>query len=230
MLKAIRGLSLQCLLLCSTFAVATPAFVEALEKVPFISTTPSSNPEEWLLAHIDVETTGLVARYHEIVDIGIIMTDLKGKELDRIFLRIMPDHPERTQPGAVAVNGFSVERWQSQGSISSATAVNKLFDFHRRSAREKHVILVGYNAWFDITFLDEMFRRQGKSWRELYYYFVLDLPSMAWSLGLQDLNGRDISNILGITPETTDPLEHTGMTGAEFNARVYRAMLQPQKK
>lgn len=230
MLKAIRGLSLQCLLLCSTFAVATPAFVEALEKAPFISTTPSSNPEEWLLAHIDVETTGLVARYHEIVDIGIIMTDLKGKELDRIFLRIMPDHPERTQPGAVAVNGFSVERWQSQGSISSATAVNKLFDFHRRSAREKHVILVGYNAWFDITFLDEMFRRQGKSWRELYYYFVLDLPSMAWSLGLQDLNGRDISNILGITPETTDPLEHTGMTGAEFNARVYRAMLQPQKK
>ena len=210
----------------SIFADPAPAFIEALDSAPFATSTPASDPNDWLMAHVDVETTGLVPGYHEMIDVGIVMTDLQGKELDRLFLRIMPDHPDRAQPGAVAVNGFSVERWKERGFITSQQAVPKIVDFHHRVARDKHVLFVGYNAWFDMSFLDHLFRQQGRTWRALYHYFVLDLPSMAWSLGIQDLAGQEMAAKLGIEPEMTNPLEHTGITGAQSNVNVYRALLR----
>ena len=47
------------------------------------------------------------AAWHEMVDAGLIYTDLDGNELGRLYVRIMPDHPERLSEGARAVNGFS---------------------------------------------------------------------------------------------------------------------------
>ena len=161
-----------------------------------------------------------------MIDIGIIMTDLQGNEIDRLFLRIMPDHPERTAPGAVAVNGFSVRLWKEWGYVSSSDAVDKMAVFHNRVAKGKDVLFVGYNAWFDISFVDHLFRSVGRTWRELYHYFVLDLPSMAWSLGIHDLGGQGMSDKLQVVSETSDPLKHTGITGAASNVDVYRAILR----
>ncbi len=203
-----------------------PAFVKALEGSPIPVKSPATAPEEWLLAHVDVETTGLVPGYHEMIDIGIVMTDLEGRELDRLFLRIMPDHPERAAPGAVAVNAFSVELWKERGFVSTREAVEQMIRFHKRVAGEKNVLFVAYNAWFDISFVDHLFRNSGKTWRELYHYFILDLPSMAWSLGVRDLFGSEMAEKLAIDPETSDSLKHTGITGAESNVNVYRALLK----
>ncbi|MDE0988993.1 MAG: exonuclease domain-containing protein [Pseudomonadales bacterium] len=210
----------------SIFADPVPAFVEALNSASFATSTPASDPDDWIMAHIDVETTGLVPGYHEMIDIGIIMTDLRGDELDRLFLRVMPEYPDRAQPGAIAVNGFSVERWKELGFVTSRQAVPKIVDFHHQVAGDRHVLFVGYNAWFDISFLDHLFRLQGRTWRTLYHYFVLDLPSMAWSLGIHDLSGQEMTAKLQIDPETTNPLEHTGITGAKSNVSVYRALLR----
>ncbi|MBT3622769.1 MAG: hypothetical protein HN738_17955 [Gammaproteobacteria bacterium] len=207
-----------------------PKFVEALGRASVAVSTPAGVPEDWLLAHVDVETTGLVPGFHEMIDFGLIITDLEGRELDRLFLRIMPDHPERAQPGAVRVNGFSVELWQQRGFISTSEAVDEIAAFHRKIAGDRNVLFVGYNAWFDISFVDHLFRSSGRTWRELYHYFVLDLPSMAWSLGIRDLAGQKFVDKLGIEPETTDPLEHTGITGAQANVNVYRALLKVQAK
>lgn len=216
--------------LISTGADDVPAFIKALDRtsVPRQS-SPAEAPENWLLAHVDVETTGLVPGYHEMIDIGIVMTDLEGNEIDRLFVRIMPDHPERTAPGAMAVNGFSVERWRQRGFVTSSDAVNEIVGFHHRVAEGKDVLFVGYNAWFDISFVDHLFRESGRTWRELYHYFVLDLPSMAWSLGIHDLGGQGMRDRLHIEPETDDPLKHTGMTGAVSNVNVYRAILGTSK-
>jgi len=35
---------------------------------------PNEAPDQWLLAHIDVETTGLLPGHHEMIDVGIVMT------------------------------------------------------------------------------------------------------------------------------------------------------------
>ncbi|MBH53107.1 MAG: hypothetical protein CMI18_02035 [Opitutaceae bacterium] len=203
-----------------------PAFIAALEETSVARLTPADAPEQWLLAHVDVETTGLVPGYHEMIDIGVIMTDLEGKEMERLFLRIMPDHPERTAPAASRVNGFSVELWEERGCISTVDAIEQLVEFHNRVAGEKDVLFVAYNAWFDISFLDHLFRSLGRTWRELYHYFILDLPSMAWSMGINDLGGQGMSDKLQVEPETSDLLKHTGITGAASNVDVYRAILR----
>jgi hypothetical protein len=61
------------LMLC---VVAIQASVTFAQMPP----APSEAPDEWLLAFVDVETTGLIPGYHEMIDIGIVMTDLDGVE------------------------------------------------------------------------------------------------------------------------------------------------------
>ena len=54
----------------SIFADPVPDFIEALNSAPFAASTPANDPDGWLLAHVDAETTGLVPGYHEMIDVG----------------------------------------------------------------------------------------------------------------------------------------------------------------
>lgn len=208
-------------------AVAQPIqeVLDHLEAVPMPLSSPAEVPDAWCLAFIDVETTGLLPGYHEMIDAGIVLTDLEGNEIDRLFLRIQPEHPERTSPGAVAVNAFDPERWKALGAKSPAEAVEEIVAFHERAAKGRPTLLVAFNSQFDTAFLDHLFRARGRTWRELYHYFVLDVPSMAWSLGLRQLDGASLSRELGVEDEPHVAEDHTGITGAALNARIYRALL-----
>jgi DNA polymerase III epsilon subunit-like protein len=185
---------------------------------------PDAAPDDWLLAFVDVETTGLVPGYHEMIDIGIVMTDIDGRELGDLFLRIQPQFPERTDPGARAVNAFDEQRWKDLGALDGPAAIARMRQFHTEIAAGRSVLLVAFNSHFDTAFLDHLFRGAGASWRELYHYFVLDLPSMAWSRGLRGLTGSSLSAALGVTDEPHVAELHTGITGARLNARIYRAL------
>jgi DNA polymerase III alpha subunit (gram-positive type) len=186
---------------------------------------PNEEPDAWLLAFVDVETTGLIPGHHEMIDIGIVMTDLDGSELGELFVRIQPEHPERTDDGARAVNAFDEDRWRELQALPPDEAINQILTFHQEIAGDKNVLMVAFNSHFDTAFLDHLFRSQDRSWRELYHYFVLDLPSMAWSLGIHGLTGSYISGKLGIEDEPHVAELHTGITGARLNARIYRALL-----
>lgn len=186
---------------------------------------PSESPDDWLLAFIDVETTGLIPGHHELIDIGIVMTDLDGVELDTFFIRIQPEHPERTDEGARAVNAFDAERWRRLGALDKNQAIDRIVAFHNQAAGGKSVLMVAFNSHFDAAFLDHLFRSADRSWRELYHYFILDLPSMAWSLGLRGLTGQSLAEALEVEDEPHTAELHTGITGALLNARIYRALL-----
>jgi DNA polymerase III alpha subunit (gram-positive type) len=186
---------------------------------------PDEDPDSWLLAFVDVETTGLIPGHHEMIDIGIVMTDLDGSELGALFVRIQPQHPERTDEGARAVNAFDEDRWSELQALPPDEAINQILSFHKEIAGDRNVLMVAFNSPFDTAFLDHLFRSQDRSWRELYHYFVLDLPSMAWSLGIHGLTGSNISGKLGIEDEPHVAELHTGITGARLNARIYRALL-----
>lgn len=203
---------------------ATPAFVAAADTAPVAASSPASEPEAWRLAFVDVETTGLVPGWHEMIDLGVVMTDLDGRTLDSLFIRVQPSHPERTAEGARAVNAFGAERWRELGALAPTVAVDSLRAFHRRVAGDGPVLLVAFNSQFDAAFLDHLFRGEGASWRELYHYFVLDIPSMAWALGYRHLTGAALADRLGVEDEPHVADEHTGITGARLNARLYRAL------
>jgi hypothetical protein len=151
-----------------------------------------------------------------------------GRELGRFFVRIHPPHPERLDPGAAAVNGYSPERWLTLGAVDESEAVRQWRAFHDQMARAggATVTFAALNAWFDQSFTDALLRRHGSSWRALFHYQILDLPSMAWGLGARELGGAALAARYGIEPETRDPLRHTGESGVEFNLALYRAMLK----
>ncbi len=187
---------------------------------------PHEAPGDWLLAFVDVETTGLVPGYHEMIDIGVVLTELDGAKVDELFIRIQPEHPDRTDPGARAVNAYDVERWAELGALDTDAAIERIVEFHSRHAGDRNVLMVAFNSQFDTAFLDHLFRSRDRSWRELYHYFVLDVPSMAWSLGIRSLTGSKLAEALGVEDEPHVAELHTGITGARLNARLYRALLE----
>jgi len=188
------------------------------------SGSPATAPDDWVLAFLDVETTGLVPGYHEMIDLGLVMTDLDGGVIDSLFIRIQPEHPERTSDGAREVNAFDVDRWRELGALTPAATIDSLRTFHRRVAGDRTVLLVAFNSWFDAAFMDHLFRSQESSWRTLYHYFVLDIPSMAWALGHRDLTGTELAHRLGVADEPHVAEQHTGITGAMLNVRLYQAL------
>ncbi len=203
---------------------AIPAYVKLLEGTTPAVPWPSDAPDDWLLAHIDVETNGLVAGWHEMIDFGLVMTDLDGNVLDSLFVRIQPEHPERTSPGAVAVNAYDPAKWRKLGALGPEEAVEKILAFHKRVAGSKNVLMVALNCSFDTAFLDHLFRRANHSWREMYFYYVLDLPSMLWGLGERDLTSAKLLKRYGIEDEPHVAEYHTGITGAMVNVRIYQAL------
>ena len=188
--------------------------------------SPADAAADWLLAHIDVETTGLVPGYHEMIDIGLVLTDLSGQIVDSLFLRIQPRHPERTSPIAREINAYDPARWEALGALTPDAAVDSLLAFHRKVAGDRPTMMVAFNAHFDLSFLDHLFREAGHTWREMYHYFVLDIPSMGWSLGYQDLTLQGFREEFGIEDEPHVAELHTGISGALKNVRIYRAMME----
>ena len=190
---------------------------------------PHEDPEGWGLAIIDVETTGLDPQFHEMVDIGAIYTTLEGEELGRFFVRIHPDHPERAGDIARSINGYDEARWEVLEALMPKEAVDQFVAFHNEHAHDRRFVLTAYNAPFDRNFFEALLKRHDHSLSDFYTYFVLDLPSMAWGLGVDALVNAEVAKAFGLPPETRDPLEHTGLSGAEWNLALYRAMWERAK-
>jgi len=193
-----------------------------------VNDLPFGKSDQWRIAFIDVETTGVIPGYHEMVDVGIVMADVDGNEIGKFFHRIMPEHPERAQKGALDCNGFSVERWKREGAVSPKKAVEGIIDFYRSNAKGKNVIMCAYNVSFDNAFMDQLFRSVGKDLRKLHRY-AIDLPSIAWGKGFHNLYQKKIVQLLGVKDEPrvskgAEPWKHTGITGAELDLRIYRAL------
>ncbi len=203
-----------------------PTKTEAKQPKPMSIPGPDKAPDKYILAIVDVETTGLNPKYHEMIDLGAIYVDMEGNELGRFYTRILPPHPERLQPGAKAVNGFDPKLWKAKGALSEAAAVKKFLQFHNKQAEGKVVLFTAFNVWFDQAFLTELLSRNNANWRDCFHYMVLDIPSMAWGAGYKQLNGTALSQALKVKDETHVPLEHTGMTGSEFNLLLMRALMQ----
>ena len=207
---------------------AQPGFLKGLQS-KIKSQSPEADPEEWLLAHVDVETTGLIPGYHEMIDIGMVITDLAGREIDSLFIRIQPRYPERTSPMAQKVNAFDSIKWKQIGALQIEEAVSRIRDFHHKTCGDRPVLMVAFNSHFDAAFLDHLFRAADSNWRTMFHYFILDIPSIAWGMGYKDLTMDRFMEEYQIPDEPHVAELHTGITGAKLNARIYRALMDNQK-
>ena len=192
----------------------------------FGQTSPQDDPEHWMLAFLDVETTGLTPGFHEVVNVGIILADLEGNEKARMLLYIEPNYPERATPEALAINGYEPKLWRQMGAVPAVQAVDSIIAFYNTQANGKWILMVAYNAQFDASFLDHLFRVADKNIWTFQHYFALDVPSMAWILGYRDLEANVLAKRFGTKGTSRVPIEHHGLGCADLNLRLYRVLMK----
>jgi DNA polymerase III subunit epsilon len=127
------------------------------------------------LAFIDVETTGIDASRHEIIEIAAIITRMKDGVLtivDQLDLKIIPKRIEDADPAALRINGYNDADWLFAVSLEEA-----MKSFAEKTAG---AVFVAHNATFDWSFVDAAFKATGVE--NKLYFQKLDTLSLAFAV------------------------------------------------
>lgn len=178
------------------------------EKTPFFTRT---------LAITDIETTGLDPKWHEIIEIGLVLVRQDTLEvIGELDLKVRPEHIDRAEPEALRVNGYRPEDWSEAVALHPALI--------RYATMTAGAALVAHNAAFERSFLEAAFRRHKV--RHALGHHHLDTMPLAW-LALRDKGGLEsfklavVAKRLGVEPE---PAVHRAIEGARLAHRVLKAI------
>lgn len=154
----------------------------------------------------DVETTGLYAGYHEIIEVGALVVDPKDFQIkSSTDFKVKPEHPQRITRMARSVNGYNARDWKNAMSLKEA--------MREYATLSKDGLFWGYNVAFDWSFISDGFRKTGV--KNPMDYHRLDIPSIAYEKlspkGLEKLSADAVSVFLGLPPEAKP---HRAINGA----------------
>lgn len=169
------------------------------------------------LAFVDVETTGLDPRRHEIIEIGVVVADPRTLETcGMLDIRVRPGRIEDADPAALGINGWSDEAWKDAVPLDVALV--------RVKPLLEGALLAGHNVSFDRRFLDAAWRTTGVAPPETDHH-LLDTATLAWSLhvaGLvESLSLEAVCTALGIDVG----LPHRALADARRSLEVARRLL-----
>lgn len=137
------------------------------------------------LAFIDLETTGLYAGTHEIIECAVI----KGQKIFHVYVEPMNLHLATKE--AMQINGYSPKQWE--GAVSQKYLAHKLADIL------EDCTIVGHNPKFDLEFIECLFEQHkvpiGIDRR------AIDTVTLAWIYlvprGLKSLSLDSIRSFMG---------------------------------
>ncbi len=183
---------------------------------------PDQNFFDRRLAFTDVETTGTVPGWHEMLELGLVVVDPKQQHiLEQRNWKIKPEHLERMDPAAQARNGFTAERWKEAVELKQAIS--------EYSGLTNGAVLWAFNAAFDVGFLKAAFHETQVP-NQLDYHFF-DVMTLAYPglrhQNIQKFNLDAVSNWLGIP---TEPMPHTAVKGAVQAFEVWKALINKERQ
>ncbi|WKZ26869.1 MAG: 3'-5' exonuclease [Candidatus Paceibacterota bacterium] len=173
------------------------------------------------IAITDIETSGLDARIHEILELAVIVVDPHTLEpLTTYSTKIRPTRIERGAKKALEVCGYAPASWRY--------AVNLRTAMENYAEACKGAIFAGHNVFFTWSFIAEAFQQSGIE--DPTDYHRLDLFSVAWAH--QNILNRpratmrleDIAKALDIDPE---PKPHRAMQGAKLQLAILQKLMRP---
>jgi DNA polymerase-3 subunit epsilon len=131
------------------------------------------------LAFIDLETTGLDAEKHEIIEIGCIIVrqipcEGRGCDLEiieEIDLKVKPEHLETSDPESLKINSYNDADWLFAISLEQAMKI--------LAEKTDGAVLVAQNIAFDWLFLEKAFVKT--KIKNTMDFRRLDLISMAYA-------------------------------------------------
>lgn len=162
-------------------------------------------------AVIDVETTGLSAQSHRVVELAILRTDERGVVLDEWFCRFHPDGPV----GATHIHGIT------DADVAHAPRFPDLLG--EITARLTGVAVAGHNVRFDLAFLRAEYARA--SWHMPFLPSLCTLDA-SW-VYLPRLDRRrlaDCCQASGIRLERA----HSALSDARATATLLQTYLDPR--
>jgi len=109
-----------------------------------------------LLCALDLETTGLVAGYHEIVQICVLPlnSDLDPvDEMSPFYMKMKPMHPERIEPMAMKVNGLDINDLMTCPEPHQVIEIFEEWFQSLELPQNKRLAYLTQNAPFDIAFM-----------------------------------------------------------------------------
>lgn len=166
------------------------------------------------IAITDIETTGLDASLHEIIDIAVVVVDPRTLNIqDQYHSRVRPMRASSAPSKALEVSGYTPAAWRNAVSLETAMAV------YADKARD--AVFCSYSTFLSYSFIDAAFKSTGIE--DPTDYHRLDLFTLAWSrLNLSSPTMDQICRKLQLEPE---PKPHRAMAGAMLQLHVLRALL-----
>ncbi len=161
-------------------------------------------------AVLDVETTGLSLTTDRVVEMGLVLLDLAGKPSGEFVTLIDPGR----DIGPTGVHGIRA------ADVVGAPRFGDIAE-HLFAALDGRV-LVSHNAWFDLRFLAEEFRRCGLSLGSRPY--VCTMQRCAQLYGARSLSS--CCDALGVT--NWQP--HSALGDAHATAEILRLSLEDGEK
>lgn len=137
---------------------------------------------------VDLETTGLDAQKHEIIQIAAILLDkktLKEKEIFSSF--VCPLRWKNRDPESMKVNGIKWEQLKNAPDLKTVLrALESIIETSRLALRTRsknivraksrtihNIVLSYYGGPLDMDFMREAYRKTGLKWQFDYHYFNL---------------------------------------------------------
>ena len=188
-----------------------------------------------LLVAVDVETTGRLAGYHEIIQIAVVPMDsdvTPMKDMLPFYMEIAPEHPERCEESATAIHGLDIgylvnncpDQWQAADYFDEWF---KGLDLPYR----KNLVPLAHNWAFEKGFLSHWLGLE--SFDQLFHPHPRD--SMLFALSINDaatyhgmtppFNYVGLGSMckkFGIEIENA----HDALCDALCEAQVYKALLE----
>lgn len=187
-----------------------------------------------VMAVLDIETTGLEQDYHEIIQVAILPLDVNLDPLASVspfYMNVRPDHPERAQPRAMAVNGLDLERLKS--APSKEQVAETLDDWFRdmNLPYGKKLLYLTQNAPFDVPRVRSWLG--GAGWTK--YFGRRGRDTMFLAQGINDeaaFKGKPIPfpnvSLAGLCSKLGIDIvdHHDALADCIATAKVYRELLR----
>jgi DNA polymerase III epsilon subunit-like protein len=186
-----------------------------------------------VIAAVDLETTGLLDAYHEIVQVCVLPLDgnLDPMDISPFVMYVKPEHPERASEMAMKVNGLDMDmllncpdQWQVADCFDEWFATLDL-------PADKKFIYLTQNAPFDIAFMkqwlgllgfEKYFHRRG---RDTMFMAAGLNDQAAWKnkpIPFHRVGLKDLCKTFGVTLDN----HHDALADCIATAKVYRELLR----
>lgn len=190
---------------------------------------------ENVLTVMDVETTGREAGYHDVVQVALLPLEphtLEPHPKYRPFYQnICPDHPERAEPEAMAVNGLDMDELLMCPTREQVEDALIQWQRDLQLPLGKRIVPLCQNSSFDVGFMQkflgielfsQIFSRRGRD----TMYLAASLNDRASFLGFavpfHEVGLKPLCKHFGINIDN----HHDAMADCLATAQLYRELLR----